>query len=110
MAPADGVVSTIFDTRHAIGLTLDNGAEILIHVGIDTVELGGEGYTAYVAEGDRVTKGQTLITFDMALIASKGYKVITPVIVTNSDDYAAVKRVARGSVTENDTFIELVKE
>lgn len=110
VAPADGVVSTIFDTRHAIGLTLDNGAEILIHVGIDTVELGGEGYTAYVAEGDRVTKGQTLITFDMALIASKGYKVITPVIVTNSDDYAAVKRVARGSVTENDTFIELVKE
>ena len=109
IAPANGVVSTIFDTKHAIGLTLDNGAEILIHVGIDTVELGGEGYTAYVAEGDRVTKGQTLITFDKALITAKGYKVITPIIVTNSDEYADVKYITDGNVTENDALIELVK-
>ncbi|WP_028510420.1 PTS beta-glucoside transporter subunit IIBCA [Ruminococcus sp. NK3A76] len=91
IAPADGEVSTLFDTHHAIGLTLDNGMELLIHVGINTVELNGEGYTAHVSEGDRVTRGQTLITFDTELIRNKGYKLITPVIVTNADDYSEVK-------------------
>lgn len=90
VAPADGTVETIFDTKHAIGLSLNNGAEILIHIGINTVELGGEGYKAFVAEGDKVKKGQTLITFDMDFIKSKGYKLVTPVIVTNSDDYSEI--------------------
>lgn len=66
-APADGTVGTLFDTHHAIGLNLDNGAELLIHIGINTVELNGEGFTAHVSEGDRVKKGQTLITFDKEL-------------------------------------------
>lgn len=109
-APADGTVGTLFDTHHAIGLNLDNGAELLIHIGINTVELNGEGFTAHVSEGDRVKKGQTLITFDKELIASKGYKTATPVIVTNPDEYSAVKRVADGNVTEKDVLIELVKE
>lgn len=109
-APADGTVGTLFDTHHAIGLNLDNGAELLIHIGINTVELNGEGFTAHVSEGDRVQKGQTLITFDKELIASKGYKTVTPVIVTNPDEYSAVKRVADGNVTEKDVLIELVKE
>lgn len=109
-APADGVVGTLFDTHHAIGLNLDNGAELLIHIGINTVELNGEGFTAHVSEGDRVKKGQTLITFDKELIASKGYKTVTPVIVTNPDEYSAVKRVADGNVTEKDVLIELAKE
>lgn len=109
-APADGTVGTLFDTHHAIGLNLDNGAELLIHIGINTVELNGEGFTAHVSEGDRVKKGQTLITFDKELIASKGYKTVTPVIVTNPDEYSAVKRVADGNVTEKDVLIELVKE
>ncbi len=110
VAPADGTVGTLFDTHHAIGLNLDNGAELLIHIGINTVELGGEGYTAHVAEGDRVKKGQTLITFDKALIASKGYKTVTPVIVTNSFEYSAVKALANGSVSVGDALLELVKE
>lgn len=109
-APADGTVGTLFDTHHAIGLNLDNGAELLIHIGINTVELNGEGFTAHVSEGDRVKKGQTLITFDKELIASKGYKTATPVIVTNPDEYSAVKRVADGNVTEKDVLIELAKE
>lgn len=109
-APADGTVGTFFDTHHAIGLNLDNGAELLIHIGINTVELNGEGFTAHVSEGDRVKKGQTLITFDKELIASKGHKTVTPVIVTNPDEYSAVKRVADGNVTEKDVLIELVKE
>lgn len=109
-APADGTVGTLFDTHHAIGLNLDNGAELLIHIGINTVELNGEGFTAHVSEGDRVKKGQTLITFDKELIASKGYKTVTPVIVTNPDEYSAVKCVADGNVTEKDVLIELAKE
>lgn len=109
-APADGTVGTLFDTHHAIGLNLDNGAELLIHIGINTVELGGEGFTAHVSEGDRVKKGQTLITFDKELIASKGYKTVTPVIVTNPDEYSAVKCRADGNVTEKDVLLELVKE
>ncbi len=110
VAPADGTVGTLFDTHHAIGLNLDNGAELLIHIGINTVELGGEGYTAHVAEGDKVKKGQTLITFDKALIASKGYKTVTPVIVTNSFEYSSVKALANGAVSVGDALLELVKE
>lgn len=105
VAPADGEVSTIFDTHHAVGLTLDNGMEILIHVGINTVELDGEGFKAYVSEGDRVKRGQTLITFDKELISSKGYKLITPVIIGNSDDYASVTPVANGAVKELNELI-----
>lgn len=109
IASADGTVSTIFDTHHAVGLTLDYGAELLIHIGINTVELNGEGFTAHVSEGDRVTKGQTLITFDKEFIASKGYNTITPVIVSNSDDYAEVKRIADGNISAGGVLLELAK-
>ena len=109
VAPADGEVSTLFDTHHAIGLTLDNGMEMLIHVGINTVELNGEGYKAHVSEGDRVTRGQTLITFDIPLIKSKGYKTITPVIITNSDDFKDIHKAADGSVDFLDKLIETAK-
>lgn len=109
-APADATVETLFETHHAIGLKLENGAELLIHIGINTVELNGEGFTAHVSEGDSVKKGQTLITFDKELIASKGYKTVTPVIVTNPDDFAAVNRRADGHITAKDVLLELVKE
>ncbi len=110
VAPADGTVETIFDTKHAIGLSLNNGAEILIHIGINTVELGGEGYKAFVAEGDKVKKGQTLITFDMDFIKSKGYKLVTPVIVTNSDDYSEIEFKTKGNITTENTLLGLAKE
>ena len=109
VAPADGEVSTLFDTHHAIGLTLDNGMEMLIHVGINTVELNGEGYKAHVSEGDRVVRGQTLITFDIPLIQSKGYKTITPVIITNPDDFKSISKAADGNVDFLDKLIETTK-
>ncbi len=109
VAPADGLVASIFDTKHAIGLQLDNGVELLIHIGINTVELGGAGYTAHVAEGDKVTKGQTLITFDKDFIASKGYKLTTPVLVTNTDDYAAVEEIATGSIAVGQNLISVTR-
>lgn len=106
-APADGVVSSMFDTHHAVGLTLDSGAELLVHVGINTVELNGEFYTAHVSEGDRVTKGQTLITFDKTAIESKGYKTVTPVIISNTEDYGAVEKSHANAVDFGDTLIHL---
>lgn len=109
VAPADGVVSTLFDTFHAIGLTLSNGAELLIHIGINTVELNGECYQAHVREGDLVKKGQTLITFDKPAIQAKGYKTVTPVIVTNSDDYAQVTQAANGKIKIGDTLLNAKK-
>lgn len=109
VAPADGEVSTLFETKHAIGLSLDNGMEMLIHIGINTVELGGEGFTAHVADGDRVTRGQTLITFDKAFIEGKGYKMATPVIITNPDDYAEIKFAAGGEINFLDQLIQTKK-
>jgi PTS system sucrose-specific IIC component len=102
VAPANGVVSTLFDTHHAIGLTLDNGTELLIHIGINTVELKGEGYEAHIKEGERFAKGQTLITFNKELIESKGYKTVTPVIITNPDDFSKIEK----SGTENVDFLD----
>ena len=109
VAPADGEVSTLFETKHAIGLSLDNGMEMLIHIGINTVELGGEGFTAHIADGDRVTRGQTLITFDKAFIEGKGYKMATPVIITNPDDYAEINFAAGGEINFLDQLIQTKK-
>lgn len=109
-APADGEVSTLFDTKHAIGLTLNNGVELLIHIGINTVDLNGEGFEAHVSEGDKVKKGQKLITFDKALIAEKGFKTVTPVIVTNPDDFEAVRQTADGEIGALKELLSLKNE
>lgn len=109
-APADGKVSTIFDTNHAIGLALDNGVELLIHVGINTVELNGEGFTAFVNENDTVKKGQLLIAFDKKLIEEKGYNTVTPVIVTNADDYAEVKQITQGKMEQLNNLLMITRE
>lgn len=109
-APMDGKVSTLFDTHHAIGLALANGAEILIHIGINTVELKGEGFTAHVGEGDSVKKGQLLISFDKNLIEKRGYVTITPVIVTNTEDYSVIKQEKTGKIKQLDHFLWLSKE
>lgn len=106
-APCDAVVETVFATRHAIGLKADNGAEILIHVGINTVELGGKFYTSHVKEGDRVRTGQVMLTFDMEKIKEAGYDVTTPMIVTNSDDYQEIRILKTGNVTKQDAVLEI---
>ena len=106
-APCDATVSTIFDTKHAIGLATESGLELLIHIGVDTVELGGKFYTAHVKDGDEVKKGQTLITFDMDAIKAAGYDVTTPLIVTNTDDYEEVKMLAEGTVNNGSEVLEV---
>lgn len=106
-APCDAVVETVFATRHAIGLKADHGVEILIHVGINTVELGGKFYTSHVTEGDRVRTGQVMLTFDMEKIKEAGYDVTTPMIVTNSDDYQEIRILKIGNVTKQDAVLEI---
>jgi PTS system glucose-specific IIA component len=84
VAPFDGEVASLFPTGHAIGLASDSGVECLIHIGLDTVELNGAGFTVNVKQGDRVSKGQRLIHVDLALLTSAGKKTMTPVVITNS--------------------------
>lgn len=98
VAPADGVIRLLFPTNHAIGLASDDGAELLIHVGMDTVELDGKGFTAHVVQGSKVKKGQLLLSFDIEAIKEAGYPVTTPIIVTNSADYETVETIANGQI------------
>ena len=109
VAPCDATVETVFDTKHAVGLSTENGMELLVHIGINTVELEGKYYTAHVKAGDHVKKGQLLISFDMDKIKDAGYDMTTPLIVTNSDDYKDVKILQEGSVTPSDKVLEIVK-
>lgn len=104
-APCDATVSAVMG--HAVGLECDNGAELLIHVGIDTVNLDGKHYTGHVEEGQRVKAGDLLLEFDIAAIEKEGYKTITPVIVTNSDDYAGTQRVTGAVNACKDTLMTL---
>lgn len=99
VAPFNGKVTTLFETKHAVGVTSDSGIEVLIHVGLNTVALEGKYFTALVKEGDTVRRGQTLLTFDQKAIAEAGYDTTTPVIVTNADDYAAVDVLCKGKVS-----------
>lgn len=106
-APADAEVTIVFPTGHAYGLRTANGAEILIHVGIDTVSMNGEGFEQKVAQGDKVKAGDVLGTFDSNKIAAAGLDDTTMVIVTNTADYASVTPVASGSVVKGDAIIEV---
>ena len=106
-APADAEVTIVFPTGHAYGLRTANGAEILIHVGIDTVTMNGEGFEQKVAQGDKVKAGDILGTFDSNKIAAAGLDDTTMVIVTNTADYASVTPVASGSVVKGDAIIEV---
>ena len=106
-APADAEVSIAFPTGHAFGLKTTDGAEVLIHVGIDTVTMNGEGFEQKVAQGDKVKAGDVLGTFDSNKIAAAGLDDTTMVIVTNTADYASVAPVATGSVAKGDAVIEV---
>lgn len=108
-APFDGEVSTIFDTKHAIGMISDAGTELLIHVGLETVSLGGKYFTAHVKDGQQIKKGELILEFDIDGIRTSGLDVITPIIVTNSDEYKeiAVKKGCR--IKNGETLIKLDK-
>ena len=90
VAPFDGEIISLFPTKHAIAIQSEKGIELLVHVGINTVELNGEHFESHVSEGDRVKQGQTLITFNIEEIKKAGYLMQTPVIITNSDDYLEI--------------------
>ena len=107
VAPADGEISSTFETHHAVGMTTADGAELLMHIGIDTVKLGGKHFIYLVNEGDKVKKGQPLIRFELEAIKAEGYPVTTPLIVCNTDDYAAVVAKASGTVKQGDALLEL---
>lgn len=108
VSPVTGKITTIFKTKHAIGITSDNGAEILIHVGIDTVRLNGRHFTSHVKDGDFVEMGDTLVTFDIDAIKAEGYDLITPVIITNPDRYQSIKPVKEGKVNSSEAFMALL--
>lgn len=106
-APFDGEVGTVFETGHAIGLVGDNGVELLIHAGLDTVELQGRYFEPKVKPGQRMSKGQLLLAFDTDAIKREGYDIVTPIIITNSSEYAEVKQLAVGRVDAGDRLIKV---
>ncbi|WP_332632698.1 beta-glucoside-specific PTS transporter subunit IIABC [Halalkalibacter flavus] len=108
VAPVSGTISALFPSKHAVGIISDNGAELLIHVGMDTVQLQGEFFTAHIQQGDRVEKGQLLIEFDIKGIQGAGFDITTPVIVTNSDRYNLMTTEEK-EVKHGDSLITLIK-
>ena len=108
-APADGEITALFPTLHALGMKTGEGAELLIHIGMDTVQLNGEGFEAHIKEGDQVKKGQLLISFDKALIEGKGYCLDTPVLITNSDDYLEIVEPEPGRIMPGEIVLKALK-
>lgn len=109
VAPADGTVSLMFETKHAISLKSEQGVEILIHVGLDTVKLQGEHFKAHVKTGDVVTAGDLLLEFDMEKIKAAGYDLITPVVICNTADYSAFVPYTGGNIKELDKILTIKK-
>lgn len=105
-APATGIITTLFPTNHAIGITTENGAEILIHVGMDTVELEGKYYTAKVNSGDSVSAGQLLLEIDIDAIRNAGYDAITPIVVLNTNIYQKIEILKSGTISEGSELIQ----
>lgn len=108
VAPVDGVVTTLFPTLHAIGITSQDGVEILIHIGLDTVQLNGDGFQSFVQQGDTISKGQKLIEFDKEKILKAGYPVTTPVVITNTAAYHDVVMESTDTVERNEPFLNII--
>lgn len=108
-APADGEISMMFETLHAVSMVTTEGVELLIHVGLETVALKGEGFEAHVQSGDLVKKGDLLLSMDLEKIKAAGYDIISPVVVCNTDDYKDVQAVEFGQVEPGDPVIKIIK-
>ena len=108
-APADGKIETLFDTLHAVSLVTGDGVEILIHAGLDTVQMHGDGFTGHVQSGDTVHKGDLLLEIDLDKVKAAGYDMITPVIICNTDEYADVRSLAGKDVNPGDDAISITK-
>ena len=107
-APFDGTIVGLLDSHHAVGMESENGIEILIHVGMDTVKLGGKHFTCHIEDGQQVKKGQLLLEFDMDAIKAEGYEIVTPVIITNSDEFTEITTEAAGQVKNGDKLLTLM--
>lgn len=106
-APADGEVSMVFDTLHAVTMTTDQGVELLIHIGLDTVTLKGDPFKAHVTAGNHVKKGDLLMDADLEKIRAAGLNTITPVLVCNTDDYEKITLLKEGEVTPGEEIIKI---
>ncbi|MGZ3745341.1 MAG: PTS sugar transporter subunit IIA [Pseudobdellovibrionaceae bacterium] len=107
-APCSGQIVNIFPTKHALGILSEDGLEVLVHVGIDTVQMKGEGFQSFVAEGQHVNVGDRLIGFDLELVRQKAKSLITPIVITNMDTVEALKLVQEGSVTAGQKTLEVL--
>ena len=108
-APADGEISLLCDTLHEVSMVTTEGVELLIHIGLETVGLGGNGFEAHIKSGDTVKKGDLLITADLDKIKEAGCEIITPIIICNTDDYEDVVQTAEGTVNPQDAIITIKK-
>lgn len=108
-SPVDGVVVQVFDTLHAYSISSDDGLEILVHIGLNTVELGGRGFTPKVKNGDRVTQGEVLCIADIKFIKEKGYELYTPIVITNSDELKSAEFLKGKVIGGETTVIEYTK-
>ncbi len=106
-APCDGKVDSVFDTKHAVNILSSDGAEVLLHIGIDTVKLGGKHFESHVSDGQEIKKGDLLITFDIEAIKAEGYKVTTPLIIGNTDDYSAIAAAAQGKISAGSKILKI---
>ena len=106
--PTDGEVTLVFDTLHAVGMTSSMGTEILIHIGLDTVTLGGEPFTAHVAVGDKVKKGDLLVEVDLDKIKAAGLNSITPVLISNTDTYDKISLQKEGDVLFDEAVLKIL--
>jgi len=108
-APFDGELSVLFPTNHAIGLTSEDGLEVLVHIGVDTVKLNGQGFKNYFNQGDKVKKGDLLVEFDLDVIASNGYSSVTPVIITGDKLNREITITKDGECDYLETLIQFDK-
>lgn len=109
VSPVNGKVAMMFETGHAVSLVSDDGVEVLVHVGLDTIKLKGEFYTIHAHDGDTVKIGDLLMEFDMDGIKNAGYDIITPIVICNTTDFASVNPISGGAVSEGDEIIGIKK-
>lgn len=108
-APADGTVTTVFPTGHAAAIRTTEGAEVLLHIGLDTVKLNGKHFTIYVEEGQQVKKGDLLLEADLEAVSAAGYDTATPIVVCNSDAYEKIETCGAGELAAGDKMLRLIK-
>ena len=110
VSPIDGTIATVMDTKHAVCIQGEDGLELIVHAGLDTVELNGKYYQTYKEIGDQVKAGDVLLTFDLEEIAKAGYDVTTPIVITNLGDYKITKCLTGQQVKAGEEVIQLTKQ